>query len=41
MGTRGAHGRTRTGTLRILSALSLRWTTWAKVVLALQEEPFF
>src|SRR5882762_10009893 len=29
-GRTGAHGRTCTDTLRILSALSLRWTTWAK-----------
>src|SRR5436853_434174 len=26
----GAHGRIRTDTVRVLSALSLRWTTWAK-----------
>src|ERR1035438_8901459 len=25
----GAHGRTRTDTVRVLSAPSLRWTTWA------------
>ena len=27
-----AHGRTRTDTVRVLSALSLRWTTWARLV---------
>ena len=26
----GAHGRICTDTVRVLSALSLRWTTWAK-----------
>lgn len=26
----GAHGRICTGTVRILSAPSLRWTTWTK-----------
>ena len=26
----GAHGRIRTDTVRVLSAPSLRWTTWAK-----------
>ena len=28
----GAHGRICTDTLRVLSAPSLRWTTWAKLV---------
>ncbi len=28
----GAHGRICTDTVRVLSALSLRWTTWAKLV---------
>ena len=27
-----AHGRIRADTVRVLSALSLRWTTWAKLV---------
>ena len=27
----GAHGRICTGTVRVLSAPSLRWTTWAKI----------
>ena len=26
----GAHGRARTDTGRVLNALSLHWTTWAK-----------
>ena len=30
--TRGAHGRICTDTVRVLSALSLHWTTWAKLV---------
>src|SRR5258708_31603443 len=28
----GAHGRTRTDTVRVLSALPLHWATWAKLV---------